>query len=126
MLHKPLHILVTTPASLYNQLTSVKQHTMLATVNTVIVDQIDAAARDKSGSHLALRVEPSDAQIVKRPVRIGPSAKQRPIGGISGFLAGTETSGYPNRVVTPSGSTLVVDVNRRPMKPFWTFRLATG
>ena len=53
----PPHILVTTPESLYLLLTSVKGRAALSTVDTVIVDEIHALARDKRGSHLSLSLE---------------------------------------------------------------------
>src|SRR5262249_25700106 len=52
MLKRPPHILVTTPESLYILLTADKSREILKTVETVIVDEIHAVARDKRGSHL--------------------------------------------------------------------------
>ena len=48
------HILVTTPESLYILLTAAGPRKMLASVRTLIVDEIHAVADDKRGSHLAL------------------------------------------------------------------------
>ncbi len=48
------HILVTTPESLFILLTAAKPREMLASVRTVIVDEIHAVADDKRGAHLAL------------------------------------------------------------------------
>jgi len=53
----PPHILVTTPESLFLLLTAEKGRAALSTVDTVIVDEIHALARDKRGSHLALSLE---------------------------------------------------------------------
>src|SRR5882724_9857055 len=52
MLRKPPHILVTTPESLYLLLTSARSRELLTKVQTVIIDEIHALARDKRGSHL--------------------------------------------------------------------------
>jgi ATP-dependent Lhr-like helicase len=52
MTKRPPHILVTTPESLYILLGSNGGRKMLATVSTVIVDEIHALVRDKRGSHL--------------------------------------------------------------------------
>ena len=60
MTRKPPHILVTTPESLYLLLTASRGREMLATADTVIVDEIHALARDKRGSHLALSLERLD------------------------------------------------------------------
>ena len=57
MLRRPPHLLVTTPESLYLLLTSVKGREMLRGVETVIVDEIHALARDKRGSHLSITLE---------------------------------------------------------------------
>ena len=57
MARHPPHILVTTPESLYLLLTSASGRAMLATVSTVIVDEIHALLGDKRGSHLALSLE---------------------------------------------------------------------
>ncbi len=57
MLRNPPHILVTTPESLYLLLTSAKSRDLLRGVETVIVDEIHALARDKRGSHLSITLE---------------------------------------------------------------------
>src|SRR5260370_1120463 len=50
------HILVTTPESLYILVTAERSRKKLATVRTLIVDEIHALADDKRGSHLALSI----------------------------------------------------------------------
>src|SRR6202453_5266174 len=57
MVKDPPTILVTTPESLYLYLTANRSRETLTRVRTVIVDEIHALARDKRGSHLALRLE---------------------------------------------------------------------
>jgi ATP-dependent Lhr-like helicase len=87
---KPPHILVTTPESMYLLLTSVSGRKLLATVRTLIVDEIHAVVGNRRGSHLALSIERL-AALVKGPLqRIGLSATQRPIDEVARFLAGTE------------------------------------
>jgi len=88
MVRRPPHILVTTPESLYLLLTGARSREMLRSVETVIVDEIHAAARDKRGSHLTLSLERLDALCSKRPVRIGLSATQKPLDELARFLAG--------------------------------------
>src|SRR5260370_12921401 len=86
MVKRPPHILVTTPESLYLLLTSERARKILATVRTVIVDEIHAVARDKRGSHLALSVGRCE-HLGGRPLqRIGLSATQKPIEQIAKFL----------------------------------------
>ena len=88
MLRRPPHILVTTPESLYILLTARRSREILATVQTVIVDEIHAMADDKRGAHLALSLERLDALTDQRPTRVGLSATQKPIELIAQFLAG--------------------------------------
>ncbi|MDP9899079.1 DEAD/DEAH box helicase [Variovorax ginsengisoli] len=95
-LRRPPHILVTTPESLYVLLGSESGRKMLATVRSVIVDEIHAIAASKRGSHLALSLERLQALCMEaggegggtRPVRIGLSATQKPIDEVARFLVG--------------------------------------
>src|SRR5205809_916817 len=89
MVHRPPHILVTTPESLFLILTSERARDMLRSVRTVIVDEIHAVARDKRGSHLALSLERLEHLAGRRLQRIGLSATQKPIEDIAAFLTGT-------------------------------------
>ncbi|PWU10809.1 MAG: ATP-dependent DNA helicase, partial [Verrucomicrobia bacterium] len=85
---KPPHILVTTPESLYLLLTSVSGRRLLATVRTVIIDEIHAVVGNRRGSHLALSLERL-ATLVEGPLqRIGLSATQNPIEEVARFLVG--------------------------------------
>ncbi len=84
----PPHILVTTPESLYLLLGSKRGRKALAGVETVIVDEIHALARDRRGSHLALTLARLDALTSKRAQRIGLSATQKPLNAIAAFLCG--------------------------------------
>jgi ATP-dependent Lhr-like helicase len=87
MLRKPPHLLVTTPESLYILLTSPRGREMLASVKTVIVDEIHALARDKRGSHLSLSLERLEA-LAGPFQRIGLSATQKPLSEVARFLVG--------------------------------------
>ena len=82
------HILVTTPESLYVLLGSDSGRQGLASVRTVIVDEIHALAGNKRGSHLTLSLERLQA-LCGRPLRrIGLSATQRPVERVAEFLVG--------------------------------------
>ena len=96
MVRRPPHILVTTPESLYLLLTGVKSRLMLRSVETVIVDEIHAVARDKRGTHLTLSLERLESHCTRRPVRIGLSATQKPLDELAQFLSG---AGTPAKVV---------------------------
>src|SRR5262249_46648180 len=91
MLRQPPHILVTTPESLYLLLTGKRSREILRSVESVIVDEIHAVARDKRGSHLALSLERLDALAATRPIRIGLSATQKPLDELGRFLVGCRT-----------------------------------
>ena len=117
MLRNRPEIVVTTPESLYLLLTSARGREMLATVRTVIVDEIHALARDKRGSHLALSLERLDRVVAseQRPVRIGLSATQRPIATIARLLVGagedrTLPDGEPRCRVVDVGHQRPLDV----------------
>ncbi|HEX4217242.1 MAG TPA: DEAD/DEAH box helicase, partial [Acidimicrobiales bacterium] len=89
MVSRPPTLLVTTPESLYLLVTAERSRRTLAHVDTVIVDEIHALARDKRGSHLTLTLERLDhVQAGPRPQRIGLSATQRPIERIAALLTG--------------------------------------
>ena len=92
MIRKPPHILVTTPESLFILLTSESGQRMLQAVNTVIVDEIHALARDKRGSHLSLSLERLEVLTGQPFQRIGLSATQKPIEAIARFLTGANRS----------------------------------
>jgi len=97
MVRRPPHILVTTPESLYLLLTGARSREILRSVETVIVDEIHALARDKRGVHLALSLERLEALCGSRPVRIGLSATQKPLDELARFLVGT-TAPQPTMV----------------------------
>jgi ATP-dependent Lhr-like helicase len=91
MLRRPPHVLVTTPESLFILLTAERSRALLGRVETVIVDEIHALARDKRGSHLALTLERLDELVRRatgwRPQRIGLSATVRPLEDVARFLS---------------------------------------
>jgi ATP-dependent Lhr-like helicase len=94
---QPPHILVTTPESLYVLLGSASGRTMLAGVQSVIVDEIHAIAGSKRGSHLALSLERLQSLCQRRLLRIGLSATQKPIEEVAHFLVGAHRSPSPLR-----------------------------
>lgn len=88
MVRRPPNLLVTTPESLYLYLTAERSRATLASVETIIVDEIHALARDKRGSHLAVTLERLHAVAEKPPVRIGLSATVRPLELAARLLVG--------------------------------------
>ena len=111
MVKTPPHILVTTPESLYLLLTSVRSRHMLATVRTVIVDEIHAVIGSRRGAHLALSLERL-ARVTGRPLqRIGLSATQKPIEDVAKWLVGScAAEAAPHRACT-----IVNEGHGRPM-----------
>jgi ATP-dependent Lhr-like helicase len=107
MVRQPPHILVTTPESLYLLLTGARSREIMRHVETVIVDEIHAVARDKRGAHLALSLERLDALCTARPVRIGLSATQKPIDDLARFLVG---AGAPLPAVVDVGHSRALDL----------------
>jgi len=100
MIRRPPNLLVTTPESLYLYLTAERSRATLANVETVIVDEIHALARDKRGSHLALSLERLQAVTGRPPVRIGLSATVKPVETAARLLVG---AGEPLPTVVDSG-----------------------
>jgi ATP-dependent Lhr-like helicase len=89
MVKDPPTFMVTTPESLYLLVTAARSRAALGQVETVVVDEIHALARDKRGSHLALTLERlENLQSGPRPQRIGLSATQRPIEQTARLLSG--------------------------------------
>src|SRR5262245_19062664 len=86
----PGEILVTTPESLYLLLGS-NARAGLASVTTVIVDEIHALAPGKRGAHLALSLERLCELTERDPQRIGLSATVRPLDQIARFLGGSRS-----------------------------------
>jgi ATP-dependent Lhr-like helicase len=84
---RPADILVTTPESLFLLLGS-RARTVLATVHTVIVDELHALAGSKRGTHLALTLERLAALTAVDPQRIGLSATLQPLAEAAAFLGG--------------------------------------
>ncbi len=84
---EPADILVTTPESLFLILGS-KAAATLASVQTIIVDEIHALASTKRGAHLALSLERVVELAEHEPQRIGLSATVRPLDAVARFLGG--------------------------------------
>src|SRR5688500_8059034 len=100
-------ILITTPESLFLLLTS-NARARLASVDTVIIDEIHALVPTKRGAHLALSLERLEAlRAASKPgppklgtsegglQRIGLSATQRPLEEVARFLGGTMERAVP-------------------------------
>jgi ATP-dependent Lhr-like helicase len=93
MVRTPPDILITTPESLYLLLTS-QQREVLASVDTVIIDEIHQMAASKRGAHLFLSLERLESLVPDRKLqRIGLSATQRPLEEVARLLGGFSKKG---------------------------------
>ncbi|MFO0667886.1 MAG: DEAD/DEAH box helicase [Polyangiaceae bacterium] len=102
----PPDILLTTPESLALMLTS-SARDMLASVDTVIIDEIHALAATKRGAHFFLALERlEELRQGKSFQRIGLSATQRPLDEVARLLGGFTAEGTPRPVT-------IVDVSRK-------------
>jgi ATP-dependent Lhr-like helicase len=113
IIRHPPHILVTTPESLYLLLTSVSGRKMLASVRTLIVDEIHAVIGNRRGSHLALSMERLAALAPEPLQRIGLSATQKPIEEVARFLVGAgnaDQAGVPRCRVIDCGHLRALDM----------------
>lgn len=89
---KPPDILITTPESLYLLLTSAAR-AGLASIETVIVDEIHSMVPTKRGAHLFVSLERLEALRPRSAAplqRIGLSATQRPLEEVARLLGGGE------------------------------------
>ncbi|MGB7980134.1 MAG: DEAD/DEAH box helicase [Candidatus Nanopelagicales bacterium] len=87
MARRPPDILITTPESLFLLLTSATR-SILADVETVILDEVHAIAGSKRGAHLAVSLARLDHLAGRRIPRIGLSATVRPPEVAARFLGG--------------------------------------
>ena len=112
MVRSPRTFVVTTPESLYLLVTATKSRATLRTVETVIVDEIHALARDKRGSHLCLTLERLAHVCAAPPARVGLSATQKPIEVVASLLVGTRTGpdGRPRCTIIDTGHRRALDV----------------
>ena len=88
----PPDILIITPESLYLLLTSSARE-IVASVETVIVDEIHSLVATKRGAHLSLsleRLEQGRTDRSKPLQRIGLSATQRPLAEVARMLGGND------------------------------------
>ncbi len=92
MLRRPPEILITTPESLNLILSSPRARMLLATIRTVILDEIHAVIGTKRGTHLMTAVERMVLHAGEFQ-RIAVSATVRPLETVAGFVGGYRFSG---------------------------------
>ena len=104
MLRHPPDILITTPESLMLLLTTVRGRQALATVETLILDEIHAVADNRRGAQLMVSVERL-ARLAGEFQRIALSATVRPLDAVAAYVGGYLPSGAGRQVaVIDAGS----------------------
>ena len=101
MLRKPPDILITTPESLVLMLTTTRGRLALATVETVILDEIHALLDNRRGVALLTGLERL-VEIAGEVQRIALSATVRPLDDVARYLGGIDADGFWTRLATSS------------------------
>ena len=121
MMRHPPEILITTPESLFLMLTS-RAREFLASVDTVIIDEIHSMVASKRGAHLFLSLERleqlrrSYAPNAEPMQRIGLSATQRPLEEVARLLGGAEPNKNPDEMLRPRPVEIVQAGRRKAME----------
>ncbi|MEQ8859411.1 MAG: DEAD/DEAH box helicase [Pseudomonadales bacterium] len=131
MLRRPPEILITTPESLMLLLTGSRGRHALATVETVIVDEVHAIADNRRGT-LAFTALERLVEMAGEVQRIALSATVRPLDAMARFVAGFDAHGTPRpmrvvdgggdkrlslRVVFPDAARHAADAGRKIWEP---------
>ena len=97
MLRKRPEILITTPESLALLLTSARSTQMLATVQTVILDEIHAVLDSRRGAHLMVSLERL-VEVAGEVQRIALSATINPLEDVARYVGGIDLDRRPRQV----------------------------
>ena len=97
MLRRPPEILITTPESLALLLTTPRGRQALATIETVILDEIHSVVDNRRGTVLMTSLERL-ARIAGDFQRIALSATVRPLDGVAAFVAGLDADHVPRPI----------------------------
>ena len=97
MLRNRPEILITTPESLALLLTSARSSQMLATVKTVILDEIHAVLDSRRGAHLMVSLERL-VEVAGEFQRIALSATINPLEDVASYVGGIGSNGQPREV----------------------------
>ncbi|MFN2460053.1 MAG: DEAD/DEAH box helicase [Candidatus Velthaea sp.] len=90
MIARPPHVLITTPESLALMLAMESYRKTLASVETVVIDEVHALAGNKRGAQLALLLE-SLEELCAHPLRrVGLSATVAPLERVAAYVAGAQ------------------------------------
>ncbi|HEX7034511.1 MAG TPA: DEAD/DEAH box helicase [Pseudomonadales bacterium] len=110
MLRRPPEILITTPESLALLLTTTRGRHALATVRTVIVDEVHALADNRRGT-LVLTALERIVELAGEVQRIALSATVRPLDAIAAHVAGYDDAGRPRPIrILEGGGTKAISL----------------
>ncbi len=97
MLRKPPDILITTPESLTNLLTTVRGRTALQTIETIIFDEVHSLVDNRRGVSLLSSTERL-VDLCGEIQRIALSATVNPLQAVATFVGGYDDTGTPRPV----------------------------
>jgi ATP-dependent Lhr-like helicase len=87
---QPPDVLLTTPESLFVLLGTRAGRGMLASVESVVLDEVHALIGDKRGTHLSISLERLECLVGHGLQRIGLSATARPLEAVARYLCGRD------------------------------------
>ena len=102
MLRQPPDILITTPESLLLLLTTARGRSALATVETLILDEVHALLDNRRGAQLMVSVERL-AGLAGAFQRIALSATVRPLEAVAAYVGGYDGGGAARKVAIVEG-----------------------
>ena len=97
MLRRPPELLITTPESLGLLLTTVRGRQALATVETVILDEIHSVVENRRGVQLTTGLERL-VEVAGEFQRVALSATVRPLQTVASYIGGCNSDGTPRAV----------------------------
>ena len=102
MLRQPPDILITTPESLLLLLTTARGRAALATVETVVLDEVHALVDNRRGVQLMVSLERL-SRLAGELQRIALSATVRPLDTVAAYVGGHGLDGAARQVVVVAG-----------------------
>jgi ATP-dependent Lhr-like helicase len=109
MLRNPPEILITTPETLNNLLTSKNGCSLLTSLTTVVLDEIHAVCGNKRGTYLITAVERL-VELSGEFQRIALSATMKPLKRVAAFVGGFSVSGTGNKAFYEPRPVKIVNV----------------
>ena len=112
LLRRPPELLITTPESLNLMLTSARGRHALASVETVVLDEIHALMENRRGVQLMVGVERL-VELAGEVQRVALSATVRPLPAVAAYVGGRDAGGRPRPVAiaaSPGAKRIALEV----------------